>query len=107
MHLQQHSKDPPRGSPLSYRGPHPTDAAGLGGSGAELVVSQRRCGAGEQIVLEQRPALEALRFEKLVVLTQKLHRVVVLSEAAVAIPLTPELGGHACGKNGGLHHLDG
>lgn len=88
---------------LSHRGPHPADSVGLGGSRAELVKSQRRRTTREQTILKQPPALEGLGFQTLVVLPQKLHGVVVLSQTAIAIPLAPQPGGHACSINALLH----
>ena len=87
----------------SHRGPHPADSVGLGGFRAELVEPQRRRSAGEQAILEQLPAPEALGLQTLEVLPQILDGVVVLPQAVVAIPLAPQLGGHAGGTNG-LHH---
>lgn len=88
---------------LSHRGPHPADSVGLCGSRAELVESQGRRGAGEQSILKQFPALEGLGFETLVILTQKLHGPVVLSQTFIAVPLAPQPSGHACCANGLLH----
>ena len=88
----------------SHRGSHPADSVGLGGPRSELVEPQGRRGALEQAVLEQPPAPEALGSQGLVILTQELHRVVVLPEAFVAIPLAPQPGGHARGVNALLHH---
>lgn len=78
-------------------------SGGLRGSGAELVESQRRCATREQAVLKQSPALEALGFQALIVLPQKLHGVVVLSQTLVAVPLAPQPVSHACGVNALLH----
>lgn len=90
---------------FSHRGPHPADATGLGGSRAELVESQRRWGAREQTILKQPPTLVALGSQALEVLPQKLHSVVVLSQAFLAIPLAPQPQSHAC-RVDGLPHQD-
>lgn len=64
---------------LSYRWPHPANSRGLGRSRSELVEAQRRCSTREQIILKQPPALDALGPQGIVVLTQELHSLVVLS----------------------------
>lgn len=76
---------------------------GLGGSWAELVESQGRCAAGEQTILKQLPAPEALGSQVLEVLPQELDGIVVLSETFVAVPLAPQPGSHARGVNALLH----
>ena len=94
----------PTSPPISHRGPHPADSGGLGGSGAELIESQRWRRTSKHIVLKESPTAEALGSQRLVVLTQKLHRIVVLSQTLITIPLAPKPGSHACGINGRLHH---
>lgn len=88
---------------ISHRGPHPADSVGLGGFRAELLESQRRRGTREQVILKHPPALETLSSQSLVILTQKLHRFVVLPQTFIPIPLAPQPGGHACGVNALLH----
>ena len=55
------------------------------------------------MVLKQPPALETLGLQILVVLTQKLHSLVILSQTFITVPLAPQLGGHTRGDNGPLH----
>lgn len=88
---------------ISYRGPHPAHPGGLGGPRAELVESQRGRAAGEKVVLEKPPALEAVGSQALVVLAQKLDGLVVLTKTFVAVPLAPQPVGHACGVDALLH----
>lgn len=95
---------------VSHRGPLPGHPVGLGGPGAELVEPQRGRAAGEKVVFEQPPALEALGSQALVVLTQKLDGIVVLAKTFVTVPLVPQPVGHACGTDLFLHrrgHLSG
>lgn len=79
------------------------DAVGFGRPGAQLFEPQSGGCGWEQVVLEQPPAPLALGFQKLVVLTQKLHRVVVLAQTLVPIPLAPKPRCRARGINGPLH----
>lgn len=88
---------------ISYRGPHPAHPGGLRGPQAELVESQGGRAAGEKVVLEQPPTLEALGSQALVVLAQKLDSLVVLPQTFFAVPLVPQPVGHARGVDALLH----
>lgn len=75
-----------------YRGPLPLDAPGLAGVGSQILEAQGGRQGREGGVLEQRPGLQALVPQRLVVLVEVLDRPLVRAQPLGRLPVLRQLG---------------
>lgn len=102
--------DPARSLSASYRGPLPFDAPSFAGVGPQLLEAQRGWQGGERRILEERPGLQALVPQRLIVLVEVLDGSLVRPQPLGRLAVLGQFdcdARHGANRTGSLHRERG